>query len=411
VNAGGHASAGGSSVAVAGADSSAGTSAVGGQAAVAGQSGAPNGGSGGAGASGGGGSAGAPALLAPLVYVGGFGDFPLRVYELNKQTGALTQRGGDEAGGPSPSYLALDPSETHLYNTNEDDGNGAGVTAHHIKADGSLEPLNHQAGTDKTPQSCNGSCGFTHLAVDPTGKFVVAASYNGGSVSVFPINQDGSLATERQLVDFGGQAAAHCVAFDGAGQYVFVPTLGLDRVQQLKLGTDGMLSVNTPPDVASAPGAGPRHIVVRPGGTLAYVINETDSTLTPYALSADGKLDPGVSVSSLPAGFSGESYGQHVEVTADGRFVYGSNVGHDSIAVFAAAQSTGALTHLQDQPSGGAWPRDFDVDPNGQVLVVANRDSNSLVVFAIGQDGKLTPVGQPTTVPGEPTSVVIRYQK
>jgi 6-phosphogluconolactonase len=358
------------------------------------------------------GSAGARAQVSgtPLVYVGGFGDFPLRGYQLNKQTGALTQRGDDVDGGRSPSYLALNPAGTHLYNVNEDDGTAAGVTAHRIKADGSLERLNHQAGTDQTPpQACGGSCGFTHLAVAPSGKFVVAANYNGGSVSVFPIAQDGSLGPEKQLLDFGNQAKAHSVAFDLAGKYAFVPTLGLDQVQQFLLGADGMLSPNTPAKVSTEVGAGPRHIVVHPNGALAFVINETKSTLTPYALSSDGKLSPGASVSTLPAGFSGESYGQHVEVSPNGRFVYASNVGHDSIAVFAVDVTSGVLTHVQDQPSGGAWPRDFDVDPNGEVLIVANRDSNTLNVFAIGADGKLTPTGQPTTVPAEPSSVLIRY--
>ena len=161
--------------------------------------------------------------------------------------------------------------------------------------------------------------------------------------------------------------------------------------------------------MASQNGVGPRHIALHPNGQLAFVVNETASSVTPYAVSADGKLTPGASVSSLPAGFDGESYGQHVEVSPNGRFVYASNVGHDSIAVFSVDASSGALTHLQDQPSGGAWPRDFDVDPNGDVLVVANRDSNSLCVFSIGQDGKLSTLGGPTTVPAEPSAVLIRY--
>ncbi len=383
-------------------------------------SGQPSGGGASAGASssvsgsaGSGGSGGGPSksVGTPLVYVGGFGDFPLRVYELNKLTGALTQLGDDEPGGASPSYLALDPSGTHLYNANEDNGNAAGVTAHHITADGTLEPLNHQQGTDATPQSCNGSCGFTYVAVEPNGNFVIAANYYGGSVSVFPLNPDGSLGAEKQLLDFGSNSKAHAVAFDPAGKFAFVPTLGSDRVQQLLLGADGMLSPNTPADVASAAGAGPRHISVHPNGKLAFVMNETVSSVTPYKISADGQLSPGASVSSLPAGVGGETYGQHIKVSPDGRFVYGSNVGHDSIVVFAVDQTSGTLTQLQDQPSGGAWPRDFDIDPNGELLVAANRDSDSLAVFAIGQDGKLTPLGQPTKVPAQPSSVVIRYQK
>lgn len=374
---------------------------------------APVGGSAAAGAGGGGaGSAGAPPKQAgtPLVYLGGFGDFPLRVYELNKTSGALTPRGAGEAAGKSPSYLALHPSAPYLYNVNEETGGGSGVTAHHIKADGTLEPLNHQQGTDDSPQSCDGSCGFTHLAVAPNGKCLIAASYDGGSVSLFPINADGTLGAEKQKLDFGNQAEAHAVGFDPLGQFAWVPTLGLDRVQQLKLSADGSLSKNSPSDVQSAPNAGPRHIAVHPSGKLAFVINETASTMTPYGVSADGKLTPGNTVSTLPMGASGETYGQHVELSPDGRFLYGSNVGHDSIAVFAVDPSSGALTWLQDQPSGGAWPRDFDVDPNGEVLVVANRDSNNLAVFKIGSDGKLSPLGQPQSVSDQPTSVVIRYQ-
>jgi 6-phosphogluconolactonase len=397
---------GSSSISVAG--SSVGGQAPTGGAASAGTSAGGNG-SGGGGSGNSAGAAGGPAKSngTPLVYLGGTGDFPLRVYALDKTTGALSQKGGDEDGGNSPSYLALAPSGQYLYNANEDDGNTAGVTAHHIKADGTLEPLNHQQGTDK---SCGGSCGFTHVAVDPSGKYVMGANYDGGSVSVFPINPDGSLGAEKQMLDFGGKAEAHSVGFDPTGKFVFVPTLGLDQVQQLKLGADGTLSPNSPPDVASAGNAGPRHIAMHPSGKLAFVINETASTLTPYAISADGKLTAGSTVSSLPQGVMGEAYGQHLKLSPDGHFLYCSNVGHDSLGVFSVDQNSGALGWLQDQPSGGAWPRDFDVDPNGELLVAANRDSNSLTVFKIGTDGKLTPLGQPTTVPDQPTSVVIRYQ-
>jgi 6-phosphogluconolactonase len=387
-------------------------SSVGGQPQPSGGSPSAGQSAGGAGAGGGGngaGAAGGPSKSngTPLVYVGGFGDFPLRVYELNKATGALTQKGGDEDGGSSPSYLALAPSGQYLYNSNEDNGSSAGVTAHHIKADGTLEPLNHQQGTVKT---CGGSCGFTHVAVDPNGKYVFAADYDGGSVSVFPINQDGSLGAEKQMLVFGSKSFAHSVAFDPAGKFAFVPTLGLDQVQQLKLAPDGTLSPNSPPDVPSANNAGPRHMAVHPSGKLAIVINETNSTLTPYAISPDGQLTPGSSVSSMPQGVSGEVYGQHLKLSPNGQFLYCSNVGHDSLGVFSVDQNSGALTWLQDQPSGGAWPRDFDVDPNGEFLVAANRDSNSLAVFKIGGDGKLSPWGQPSTVPDMPSSVLIRHQ-
>jgi 6-phosphogluconolactonase len=250
------------------------------------------------------------------------------------------------------------------------------------------------------------------VRVDPGGKFLFGADYDGGSVSVFPINADGSLGAEKQMVDFGNNSEAHSVAFDPGGKFAFVPTLGLDQVQQLKLGADGNWSPNSPPNVAAAGNSGPRHIVMHPSGKLVFVINETASTLTPYAVSADGKLTPGTTVSSVPQGVKGKVYGQHLKLSPDGHFLYCSNVGdlQASIGVFSVDQISGALTWLQDQPSGGAWPRDFDLDPNGEVLISANRDSNNLAVFKIGADGKLTPLGQPTTVADQPTSVVIRYQ-
>lgn len=371
-----------------------------------------NGTAGSAALGGAGGAGGAPPKQTgtPLVYIGGNGDFPLRVYALDKSTGALTQRGGDEVAGKSPSYLAAHPSAPYLYNSNEDNGNPSGVTAHHIKADGTLEPLNHQQSTDN---SCNGKCGFTHVAVTPNGKFLMAASYDGGSVSVFPINQDGTLGAEKQLLEFNGgpDAEAHSVAIHPSGEYCWVPTLGFDQVQQLKIAADGTLSANPPQAVATFGRSGPRHMAIHANGKLAFLMNESDSTIVPYKILEGGQLNTGPRVSTLPKDFNGSSFGQHVKLSPDGHFLYGSNVGHDSIVVFSVDQAEGTPTWLQDQPSGGAWPRDFDVDPNGEFLIAANRDSNNLAVFKIGSDGKLTPLGQPTTVPDQPTAVVIRYQQ
>jgi 6-phosphogluconolactonase len=382
---------------------SAGSAGQGGSSALGGSSGNA-GGTAGAGTAGGGnaGSSSAGTLLgSPVVFVGGFGaNYPLRVYDLDKTTGALTQRGGDFDAGADPSYLALDPTRTHLYAANENDGAEGGVTALSIGADGKLTKLNHQTGSDK---------GFTHVAVDPSGKFVLGASYNGGSVSVFPISADGSVGAEIDNVDFGPDSKAHCVGFDKTGKYVLIPTLGAGQVQQLQLGADGMLSPSTPPNVTAPSGAGPRHIAVHPNGKLAFVANELNSTLTPYQLSADGKLTAGTTVSSLPTDFNGTNKGAHVELSPDGRFVYASNRGHNSIAVFSADPTTGALTLVEHEPTRGNTPRDFDVDPNGDVLIVANQDSANLSVYKIEPDGSLTPLGSPTPSAPNPSAVQIHY--
>jgi 6-phosphogluconolactonase len=336
----------------------------------------------------------------PIVFVassGGGG--AVRAYDLDKATGALTQRGGDYDAGPSPSYLALDPGRTHLYASSAEASGGVAALA--IGKDGALTQLNHQPGSDG---------GFAHLAVDPASQLVLAASFEGGGVSVFPIASDGSLEAEAQHVDFGDGAYAHAIAFDQAGEHVLVPTLGLDQIQQLVLGQDGMLTPNSPAFVATAAGAGPRHIVVHPGFQLAFVVNEVDSTVTPYQLAGSGTLTPGTPISMLPAGgFAGENTGAHIEISPDGRFVYASNRGHDSIVVYAVDQTSGALTLVEHEPTRGLTPRDFDVDPNGQILIVANQESDNLSVYAIESDGTLTPLGTPTPSGPSPRCVQFHY--
>jgi 6-phosphogluconolactonase len=334
----------------------------------------------------------------PLLYVGGFGADPLRVYEVDKQTGALTERPATFAAGPSPAYFALDPLRTHLYVANEDDGSEGGVTAFSITADGALELLNHQAGSDG---------GFTHLAVTPDGKFVLGASYNGGSVSVFPVEQSGGLAAEADVLDFGDGSQAHCVAFDDEGKHVLVPTKGADAVQQLLLDAAGQLAANTPPSLASGSGAGPRHIALHPSGGFAFVINELSSTVTSYSL-ADGKLTAGATVSSLPEDYTGNNTGAHIEVSPDGRFVYASNRGHDSIVIYSVNEQTGDLLLLEHEPTGNT-PRDFDIDPNGELLIAANQDDDTLSVYRIETTGHLTPLGSPVGTRSQPCALQFHY--
>jgi 6-phosphogluconolactonase len=336
----------------------------------------------------------------PIAIVGGFAygqsTYPLRAFDLDRATGTLNQRGADFDVGPNPSYLTLDPSGRFLYVANETDDAAGGLSAVSIGQDGSLTLLNHQTGSDG---------GFTHVAVDPTGRYALGSSYNGGSVSVFPIETDGSLGAEIQSRDFGEGAQSHSVGFDDSGGFVWVPNKGNDTVALLLLGEDGMLSDNSPPLVASADGAGPRHIVRHPSEPFAFVINELDSSITTYGVGSDGTLSALETVSTLPGDFQGQNSGAHVEISPDGRFLYGSNRGHDSIAVFAVTEGT--LTLVEHEPTGGATPRDFEMDPEGEVLVVANQDSESLTVFAIGADGALSPLGEPVSGPPSPAAVQI----
>lgn len=350
------------------------------------------------------GGAGSAFTGTPIVIVGGYdygsSSYPLRTFDIDKATGALTQRGSDVDAGPNPSYLALGPSGRVLYVANETDDAAGGLTAVAMGDDGALTFLNHQTGSDG---------GFTYVAVDPSGSYALGASYNGGSVSVFPIEGDGSLGAELESRDFGDGAQSHAVGFVATGGFVLVPNKGNDEVAQLVLGADGMLADNTPGSVASGAGAGPRHIALDPNGEFAFVINELDSSLTSYALSMSGTLTAGATVSTLPDGFQGQNSGAHVELSPNGRFLYASNRGHDSIAVFEVDATSGALSLLEHEPTRGSTPRGFETDPAGDVLVVANQDSGTLAVFAVAADGNLSPLGDPVNGPPSPAAVQFVY--
>jgi 6-phosphogluconolactonase len=344
-----------------------------------------------------GGGAGAGPTQDPVVYIGGSSE--VRIYDFKRSTGEFSARTQAAMLGPSPSYIAVSPNKTCLVVTNEDDGSMGGLTSATISSTGDLVKVNHVTGSDG---------GFTYVAISPNGQRVAAASYNGGSVSIFSLGTDCTLGGELDNRDFGSDAQTHCAAYDASGTHLLVPNKGNDEVAQLVVGTDGMLSANTPASVMTVSGAGPRHIAVHPNGKLAFVIDELDSTMTPYQVSSSFTLTAGTPVTTLPSGFNGQNTGAHVEITPDGKYVYGSNRGDDSIVAFSADQSTGALTLVGHQDSGGQTPRDFDMDPYGAFLIVANQGNSRVAALSIGSDGKLTPLGDPVAGPagGEAAQIV-----
>jgi 6-phosphogluconolactonase len=337
----------------------------------------------------------------PVVYVGGYGgNFPLTTYDLDTDSGTLTARAATVDGGNSPSYLAVAPSGQFLYAANESDDASGGLTAFAIGADGGLTKLNHVTGSDK---------GFTFVAVDPTGKFALGASYNGGSVSVFPLAVDGTLGEELDSHDFGEGAQSHSVGFDPSGAWVFIPNKGKNEVAAIGLSANGMFSSTPPLATPTAGGAGPRHIAVRRDGSAAFVVNELNSTLASYSI-AGGALTEVDTISTLPMDFNAQNSGAHVELSPDEQFVFTSNRGHNSLAVFSTT-TQGELSLVEHEPCGGSTPRDFDVDPAGKVLIAANQDSDTLTVFRISDDGTLEALGQPVAAPDSPSAVQIVYLK
>lgn len=259
---------------------------------------------------------------------------------------------------------------------------------------GALRLLNQQS------SGGNGPC---HVAVDREGKCVLVANYGGGSVAVLSLEADGRLGRLTTFIQHEGSSVnpgrqkephAHSINLDAANRYAFVADLGLDKILVYRFSADqGTLAPHDPPAVVSKPGAGPRHFAFHPGGQYAYVINELDSTVT--ALSYDSQravLTPIQSISTLPEDFSGDNTTAEVQVHPSGRYVYGSNRGHDSIVVFAADPGSGRLTYVEHESTKGENPRNFAIDPTGEYLLAANQDSDNVVVFRIDKaTGQLEP--------------------
>lgn len=292
-----------------------------------------------------------------------------------------------------PGFLARHPKLDVLYSTGRVDGMES-VIAYHIDG-GKLTRFSSQ------PTNAGGA---THIDTDRTGRVLFSAQYDAGSTGVYPLNDDGSIAPQSQLIKHeGGSRAvagrqdsphAHWVGASPDNQFVFVPDLGLDQVliyrldpAQAKLTTHGF--------VATPPGSGPRHFRFHPDGKHAYVVNELAMTVTVFAYdAAAGTLTLVETVPTLTDEQKAKETffsGSEVQIHPSGKFLYAGNRGHDSITVFRIEPTSGKLTFVECEPVRGTHPRNFALDPTGEWLVAAGRDSNTLAVFAVDQQtGELT---------------------
>lgn len=334
--------------------------------------------------------------------------------KLDRSTGALTDL-QLAAELVNPSFLALHPKLPRLYACGEvggfAGGKGGAVSALAIdEASGRLTLLNQQS---------SGGAGPCHLSVDPAGRNVLVANYGGGSVAALPLDDEGRLKEPSAVVQHSGSSVhptrqkgphAHSVNLSPDGRFAFVADLGLDKLMIYRFDSAvGGLSANDPPNAAMAPGAGPRHFAMHPSGRFAFVINELNSTITSLAYdAASGGFRAIDSVSTLPDEFDGRNTTAEVVVHPSGRFVYGSNRGHDSIAVFALDETTGRLTARGQTPCGGRTPRNFAIEPSGRFLLAANQDSDNVVVFRIDpENGALKAAGVELKAP---TPVCVRFR-
>ncbi|MEO2048936.1 MAG: lactonase family protein [Pirellulales bacterium] len=316
------------------------------------------------------------------VYIAGDG---IHQYLFDLDTGVMTPR--SVTHDAQPSFLAIHPNGRSLY------GAGKELSAFSIdQASGALTLLN------QIPYQKHGLC---HLVVDATGGSVLSAGYGAGTVSVHQIGEDRKLGEHTALAQHEGSSLivsrqqgphAHSINLDPDNQFAFAADLGIDKIMVYRFNAAQGSLDSTESSVALAPGAGPRHFTFHPQGRFAYVINELNSTVVAYRYDgASGQLTEIETITTLPADFVGKNYPAEVVVDPSGRFLYGSNRGHDSIVVYAIDPDRGTLTWVQHVDTGGKWPRNFCIDPTGQYLLAANQQSDNVVVFRVEPStGELT---------------------
>lgn len=305
----------------------------------------------------------------------------------------------------NPFFLALSPDKKFLYSIHAlkfGSKEAEEIAAFKLLGtDGKLELLNKQ--------SARGSAAC-YLHVDNPGKTVVVANYSSGSVASLPVKEDGSLGEAASFFQHAGSSVnparqkephAHCIVVSPDNKYAFAADLGLDQVLCYKLDSkQGKITANDPPFARTPAGAGPRHLTFHPNGKKVYVINELLNSVTLFDYdSTKGSLREEQTISSLPGDFKGTSYCADLKITPDGKYLYGTNRGHDSIACYSIG-ADGKLTLVNIEPSLGKGPQNLAITSNGEWLLCANMPGKNVAIFRIDpKTGKIKPVGEPVSMP------------
>jgi 6-phosphogluconolactonase len=343
------------------------------------------------------------------VYVGAYTEPPqgrakgIGVYEFDTDSGELHLI--ETVQGPqNPSFLALDSDKRLLSVANEVD-------------EGYVTAFSRDPETGKLTlvgRESSGGAGPCYVSFDGSGRFALVANYVGGTVAALPVDERGNLQPASSVVAHQGSSVnqerqqephPHMIAPSPDGRFVLAADLGTDEIVVYRLSESGQLERGNPG--AAKPGAGPRHFAFGPDGRRLYVLNELDSTLTVYDFDGErGEMKPRQTVSALPDDFEGESWCAHVVVSSDGRFVYGSNRGHDSIAIWSIDSDSGEVSLVAHESTQGETPRNFAIDPSGNWLLAANQDSDTIVSFRRdAESGRLTPVGNVAQI-SSPVTIV-----
>ncbi len=352
-----------------------------------------------------------------LVYISAFkpGDQgAIHAFHLDVAAGRLAPL-HRQADVEHPFFLALSPGNKYLYSIHAPGQFGGKsdeqVAAYEIQADsGKLRLLNRQ--------SARGTAAC-YLDVDAGGKMLLVANYSSGSVAALPIAEDGSLGPSNSLVQHEGSSVdpnrqqgphAHCIVVGPRSRLAFAADLGLDQVLVYRLDPDqASLTPHRQPFVRTPPGAGPRHLTFHPQGRHMYVINELANSVTHFDYDADsGILVERETTSTLPEDYEGTSYCADLKITPDGRYLYGTNRGHDSIAMYRIGDD-GRLSRIGIQPSLGRGPQNLAITPGGELLLCANMPGENVALFRIdAETGRLTPVGDPIEMPGPSCIMIVK---
>ena len=362
---------------------------------------------------------GMPALAdSHLLYVGTYTDAGRRdgihILSMDPATGALRRVTTVDAG-PNPSFLAIDTDGQTLFAVNEVNELGG-------KATGSVRAFTidgDSGGLTLVNERESGGAAPCYVTTDRKGRVAMVANYVSGTVAMLGIAEGGALTNAYQVVQHVGKgknparqehAHAHCIIPHPSNRFALAADLGIDRVLVYRLDLDhGSLTHVTLNDAVLPPGTGPRHLAFHPILPVVYVSGELNSTVSTLRCDPDtGALSPMEALPTLSAAFTGENYPADIHVARDGRALYVSNRGQNSIAVFSINPETGMLRFVQTMPTGGNWPRNFAIDPTGHWLLVANQRSGSVVVFRRdAESGRLTPSSHRIEVP---SPVCIRFQ-
>jgi 6-phosphogluconolactonase len=344
-----------------------------------------------------------------LVYVGtntGPKSKGIYLYRLQAKNDVVSQNillvpMGLAAETPSPTFLALDEKRRLLFAANE-------VDTYQGRAVGAVSSFSIDAKSGKLTQLSQQSSmgpGPCQLVLDKSGKYLLVANYAGGSVAVLPVSGDGKIGPATCSIQHKGKGAdpkrqagphAHCVTLDPSNKIAFVCDLGLDKVIAYRFDAEhGTLTADEALTISTKPGAGPRHLVFRPDGKYAYVVNEINSTVTGYAYDAtSGKLTELQTESTLPAYFDGPNTAAEIAVHPSGKWLYVSNRGNETVVLFDIDRDTGKITYTEEQNTGGKKPRHFSLQPNAKHMVIANQGSDNLLVTRVDDtNGRLKPSG------------------